>query len=209
MLVASTVAFAQPQDNDYYAARQTSYGVHLLGVVEGHHLEQGLTKMRAGNYYFAHGDFEFILRYFPNHPRALAHMSELCDLRWKDARCDVEEWFRKAVAINARAPQTFLAYGVHLQRSNRPQDAIEAYKRAIELDPLQGNAHYNLGLIYLEKKQYDAANRHAQLAYALAMPFPALRDKLMQAGQWRPMEAAELKRELSPTGKTPDAAPPK
>lgn len=38
--------------------------------------------------------------------------------------------------------------GVRLQRDDRPLAAARAYRRAIEKDPLAGNAHYNLGTVY-------------------------------------------------------------
>jgi len=208
LLVAAAGAAAQPQDNDYYKARLTKEGADLLRKVEGYHLKQGMDKMRAGSYAYAYGDFDFILRYFPNHPQGLALITELCDVRWKNDRCDSEARLRKAIELNPRAPQTYVVYGVHLQRLKRTAEAVESYKRAIELDPAAGNAHYNLGLIYLEQKEFELANRHAQLAYATGMPYPALRDRLTQAGQWKPMDADALKRELaSPAAKHSEASP--
>jgi tetratricopeptide (TPR) repeat protein len=152
--------------------------------------------MKMGSYGYALQDFEFILRYFPNHPRALALISELCDVKWQDLRCDSKTWFKKAIEVNPRASQTFLINGVHLHRLKQLPQAVESYKRAIELDPSSGNAHYNLALIYLEQGQYEPANRHAQFAYALGMPFPGLRDKLTKAQQWKPMDPEQIKREL-------------
>ena len=197
LLVAASTAGAQPQNNDYYKARLTKDGADLLRKVETFHLKQGMEKMQAGQYRSALGDFNFILRYFPNHPRGLALVAELCDVKWKDPHCETEERFGRAIALNPNAAQTYVVYGVHLQRLKRIPEAMESYKRAIALDPKDANAHYNLGLIYLEQKQFELANRHAQLAYAIGMPYPALRDKLTQAGQWKPLEAEVLKRELA------------
>ena len=201
LLAVTAMAWAQPQNNDYYKARLTKSGADLLRKVEGYHLKQGMDKMRNGSYAYAYADFDFILRYFPNHPRGLALITELCDVKWKDPRCSSEARVRNAIDINPDAAQTYVVYGVHLQRLKRIPEAIEAYKKGIALDPAEGNAHYNLGLIYLEQKQFEPANRHAQLAYALGMPYPALRDKLMQAGQWRPMDPEQIKRELASTGR--------
>lgn len=197
LLVTAAMAEAQPQDNDYHKARLTKDGADLLRKVETYHLKQGIDKMRKGSYSSAYGDLDFILRYFPNHPRGLALYSELCDIKWKNPRCETETRFRRAVDINPLAPQTYVVYGVHLQRLNRIPEATESYKRALALDPAAVNAHYNLGLIYLEHKQFELANRHAQLAYAIGMPYPALRDKLTEASQWKPMDAEEVKRELT------------
>ena len=145
LLVAASMAEAQPQDNDYHKARLTKDGTELLRKVETYHLKQGIDKMRKGGYSSAYGDFDFILRYFPNHPQGLALFSELCDVKWKNPRCDSEVRFRKAIEVNPRAPQTYVVYGVHLQRINRIPEATESYKRALALDPAAVNAHYNLG----------------------------------------------------------------
>lgn len=203
LLAAAATAQAQPQGNDYYQARSTKEGRSLLSRVEGYHLEQGVGKMHAGRYSYAYADFDFILRYFPNHPRGLALFAELCDVKWKNPRCDTEARLKNAIEINPRAPQTFIVYGMHLQRLNRVPEAIESYKRAAVLNPASAAAHYNLGLIYLEQKQFELANRHAQLAYSIGMPYPGLRDKLTQAGQWKAMDEDEIKRELA----SPDKAP--
>lgn len=203
VLAIASPANAQPQGNDYYRARSTAEMSTLLGNVEKFHIGPGLEKMQQGSHYYAYQDFEFVLRYFPNHPRGLALISELCDVRWKDARCDSDAWFRKALEVNPNAPQTYLVNGVHEHRLSRYPEAIESYKRAIVLDPRSGNAHYNLGLVYFEQKQFEPANRHAQIAYALGMPFPALRDRLTQAGQWKPLEPGELQRELAASEKSP------
>lgn len=188
---------------DYYGAHSTKDTAQLLVNVEKYHLGPAMEKMRSGSYFYAYQDIDFILRYFPNHPRGLALVSELCDVKWKDPRCDSTAWFNKAIAINSQASQTFLVNGVHLQRLNRLSEAADSYNRAIALDPTSGNAHYNLGLLYAEQKQYELANRHAQLAYALGMPFPGLRDKLTKAGQWKPIDPELLKREIAP----PETAP--
>jgi tetratricopeptide (TPR) repeat protein len=198
ILAFTATAEAQPQYNDYYKARTSKGGAALIRKVELYHLEPATTKMQAGKYQYALGDVEFILRYFPNHPRGLALISELCDVKWRNTRCDSESAMRMAIEINPNASATYVVNGVHLQRRGRVPEAIQSYQRAIALDPRSANAHYNLGLIYLEQKQFDLANHHAQLAYALGMPYPALRDKLVQAGQWKPIDAEALKRELSP-----------
>lgn len=205
LLFVATSGEAQ-QGADYYAARLTAHNTELLRKVENAHIPPATRKLQAGSYWYAIGDVEFILRYFPNHPYALALLSELCDVRWKVPRCDSEEWFRKAIAINPSAPQTFLANGVHLQRRSRLPEAIQSYKRAIALDPRLGNAHYNLALAYFDQRQYDLANRHAQLAYATGMSLPGLRDKLTQAGHWKPMPPEQIELELAP--RRPEAAAP-
>jgi hypothetical protein len=66
------------------------------------------------------------------------------------------------------------------------------------------NTHYNLGLAYLAQKQYQKANLHAQKAYQADFPYPALRDKLRQAGAWQPLPPSDPARSAS--DRVPDPA---
>lgn len=47
---------------------------------------------------------------------------------------------------------------------NAPNDARDAYRRAVELDPLYADAHTNLGRLLQEAGQLAAAEAHYQLA---------------------------------------------
>ncbi len=46
---------------------------------------------------------------------------------------------------------------LELSTRSRQDQAIEAYKRAIALDPVAHSAHYNIGLIYAEQKSWEQA----------------------------------------------------
>ncbi len=49
--------------------------------------------------------------------------------------------------------------------SRRAQDrAIEAYKRAIEIDPIAPSAHYNVGLIHAERQDWEQAEEWFEAA---------------------------------------------
>lgn len=54
-----------------------------------------------------------------------------------------------ALAQYPGEPELRLAYGIGLQRTGRLNEAIENYKLAIEADPTQAGAFYNLGLCYM------------------------------------------------------------
>jgi tetratricopeptide (TPR) repeat protein len=197
-------ALAQDANNEYYASR----GTKLLHTVEQYHLYPGEEKFRQRNFESAFGDFTFILKYFPNHPRALLLMVQLCS-EWKSPHCSLDTVFDNALAVKADAPGTYVVKGIYLHRIRRYADAIDNYRKALELDPDSVNAHYNAALTYLEMRQYDAANRHAQRAYALGAQLPGLRQRLQKAGHWDPAAVDAT----APTPRTdaatprPDAAP--
>jgi tetratricopeptide (TPR) repeat protein len=193
-------AMAQLDPNkphDYFAAR----GTDTLAVVEQYHLGPCQQHFRERDFPRAMSECNFILRIFPNHPTALLVETQVCD-EWKAGACLLDEVFERAVAINPKAPGTYVVQGIYLYRAKQYKSAIERFKTALELDPDNLNAHYNIALTYLDTKQYELANRHAQRAYALGTPPPGLRNRLQQAGQWKPLDSPP-----APSGSAATGAP--
>jgi tetratricopeptide (TPR) repeat protein len=172
--------------NDYYAARASSSANRVM-VVEQYHLGPGEQALHSRKYAKAFSEFTFILNIFPNHPKALSGMLQVCE-RWKSPQCRSEEFLAKAISINPNASGTYVVQGIHLHRTRQYPKAIESYQRALEIDPDSAYTHYNIGLTYLETKQYALANEHAQRAYALGASLPGLRKGLERVGQWKSTE---------------------
>ncbi len=188
---AGTVDFEK--ENDYYAAR----GSKRLEVVESYHLGpcQKLSRERA--WPRAMNECNFILNIFPNHPSALLVVAQICE-QWKSGVCQIEEKFERARSVNPTAPGTFVVQGIYLSRTKQYPGAIQSFERALELDADQVNAHYNLALTYIETKQFDLANAHAQRAYALGATLPGLRSRLKQAGHWNPVDPIAVRTNKNP-----------
>lgn len=174
--------------SDYYHALATGTGG--LEAVAQLHVRPGQEHFRGRRYELAFNEARFILKLFPNHPQGLVLLAQICE-QWRSPRCGVEEAFQTAIAVNPKASGTYTTQGIYLHRKHRYADAIASFKQALELDPDSLNANYSIGLAYLEMKQYELANQHAQRAYALGAPFPALRTKLQKAGYWKPIPAPE------------------
>lgn len=187
LLLISLTAYAQPTGNDYYAPRTGQNDIQLFKNVESYHLGPGRQKTVDGQYASALQEYEFILRYYTNHPQALTGLSELCQ-KWKSPVCDgvAEGWFQRAIERNPDASLSHVVQALHYHRKNRLDEAVKSYRRAIELAPNSVNAHYNLGLAYADLKQYDLANQHAQKSYSLGANLPGLRARLEKAGKWNP-----------------------
>ena len=64
--------------------------------------------------------------------------------------------------------------------------AIAQYKKALEINPNSVLGHYNLGLAFVDTKDYVEANLHAQRAYQGGMTLPGLRRQLEAANAWKP-----------------------
>jgi Tfp pilus assembly protein PilF len=178
------LVLAQATDNDYYTTADTT----LLRTVERYHVLPAEEKIRTKFYSAARSDIDFVLRYFPNHPKGLLLMAQLCTDHAMP-HCELDSVFEKAIALNPNVAGTYVTQGVYLHRVKRYREAIASYQRALAIDPDSINGHYNLALAYLETKQYDLANEEAQRAYALGAPLPGLRDRLKQSGRWKPVAA--------------------
>lgn len=183
-LLAPVVGIAAEGDQfayDYFGPKPAE----LVYAVEKHHLQVGIDKMHDGRLAYAFQDFDFILKRFPNHPKALALMAEVTTKMGKPGL--VEQYFAKAIEQFPNTAYTYLVYGMHLQKTGKIPAAIQNYKKAIEISPNIPEAHYNLGLAYVAEKRYELANAEANEAYDLGHPLPGLRRKLEQAGAWKPL----------------------
>ena len=179
--VATVEVHAQAPDNDYYAFR----GSTLLRTVEQYHLGPAEERLRLKHYPQARNEIAFILRFFPNHPRGLLLLGQLCD-EWKSPQCMIEGAYERAISVRPNEPTVYIVHGIYLHRNKRYGEAVSNYEKALELDPDSLNGHYNLALTLLDTQQFERANRHAQRAYALGATLPGLRDRLKKAGRWNP-----------------------
>jgi len=142
------------------------------------------------------GDLGYTLRVFPNHPRALLAMSRLA-IRDKvamprSAKITIDCYFDRAIRFRPDDFEVYLTYGIHLMRIGDAKGATVQFEKAAERNDAAANVHYNLGLAYVQTKDYDKALLHAQRAYALGFPLPGLRNQLEKAGKWQapPPDAA-------------------
>lgn len=181
LLPPGTTADQPARQFDYYA--QDAAARKRIRVVEQYHWERALDCMRSGHSTCAYKNLAFIVHWVPNHPYALGKLSELMI---KEGRPEVaEQHLDDALKFYPRA-STYVVYGIHAYRLKRYQAAIEKFQKALELAPDSAEVHYNLGLAYLAAGDHERANTHAQKAYGLGYPLPALREKLKTAGAWQP-----------------------
>jgi Tfp pilus assembly protein PilF len=171
----SLQAWAQTPEN-YFG----SYSPEHLSVVEKYHLQAMRDKLEWDNPKYAWDEVDFILRHFPNHPQALLVATELALRHGHRERA--ENYFRHAVSLYSNVPEVYLLYGIFLHKLDSLDEAILQYQRALELAPEYAEAHYNIGLAYLEKDNLPLATQHAKSAYALGYPLPGLRKKLRARG---------------------------
>lgn len=179
-----------------------------LAVVENFHFSRAVETLTKGMTGSLGGDIGYTLEHFPNHHRALASMAKL-GLRLKTtqptgARYTVSCFFERAIAFAPHDVTARMVYGSYLLSMGQDASALEQLDAASRLAPEHATTQYNLGLMYMKKKQYDKASVHAQKAYALGFPLPGLKNKLKAAGKWREPPSAPLTATAATAAK-PDA----
>ncbi len=166
-----------------------------LAIVENVHFTQDVEALRSGSTGQLGADLDYTLRASPNHARALIAVANLGRKLNSDqlpgAKFPVPCYFDRAIRFASDDPIPRLVYGTYLSRAGKNREAAEQLELAVKLDQANANIHYNLGLVYLDLKDYPKAREHAQRAYDLGFSLTGLRKRLEAAGQWAPTQPAE------------------
>jgi tetratricopeptide (TPR) repeat protein len=192
MLAVSAGAYAAP----YCGSLKTGFGpfdysqasTADLELVEAYHFTEDVEKLISGATGPLGGDLDYTLRVFPNHRRALAALARL-GLRDKTVRPSGTKWsvecyFERAMRFKPRDAGVRTIYGGYLFKLGRTDDALTQLTEAVQLEPDNGTANYNLGLIHFQKKNYEMAAVFAKKADSIGFPLPGLKSKLVEMGKW-------------------------
>lgn len=177
--------FAAADPRDYRTASAAA-----IQTVERRHFTDDVRMMRRGNTSnLLAADLSYTLRRFPNHHQALMTMGEYSRKVKQNpppgSDYPVECWFERAIRFVPDDAMVRTIYGLYLSKQNRPDQAVEQFQAALKLAGDNANVHYNLGLAYVDMKQYDKALESARTAYRLGFPLPGLKNKLQRAGVWQ------------------------
>jgi tetratricopeptide (TPR) repeat protein len=144
-----------------------------LSVVEKFHFSRAVETLTQGMTGSLGADIGYTLEHYPNHHRALASMAKL-GLRLKSAQPPGARYGQLLLRAGhrLRAAGRDGAHGVRqLPAGHGPgRPALEQLDAASRMAPDQATIQYNLGLMYVKKKEYEKASAHAQKAYALGFP---------------------------------------
>jgi len=184
-------SFCGKLENGYgpYDYSNSMHRTEKLPIVEAAHFSEKVEKLIDGESSWLGWDIDYTLRAFPNHYRALSAMARL-GLREKTAHVKtanytVECYFDRAIRFKPDDGMVRMIYGNYLLKlDGRPDDAFEQYHEAVRMQPENANINYNLGLMYMKKKEYEPAIVYAKKAYGLGFPLPGLRNQLMKKGKW-------------------------
>jgi predicted O-linked N-acetylglucosamine transferase (SPINDLY family) len=121
-----------------------------------------LTKHREGDVIGAEQCYRSILAVAPNHADTWHFLGVI--LHQKRQLKDALQHLETAISYRQDKAVYFNNYGVILQDAGRLNDAIIAFKRAVELDPSYTDAHANLAAAYLLKNDLVRAENALTIA---------------------------------------------
>lgn len=161
-----------------------------LVVVERFHFTPKVEALISGQTSVSVGsDLDYTLKASPNHHRALMAMARLAakqKLQQPDgATYAVECYFERALRFRPYDETARVIYATYLFKNRRDKEAEKQLQFASSTATTNAFAHYNIGLIYLERKNYEKALTEAHLAYGLGFLQPELRDQLKRRGKWK------------------------
>jgi Tfp pilus assembly protein PilF len=173
-----------------------------IKAVESAHFNTTVERLQGGVSGYLGGDLDYTLRAVPNHHRALLAMDRYAQRlgtnKVPNANFTIDCYYDRAVRFRPDDGTVRMLYGSFLGRNGKPQQAIAQLQEAEKILGDNPNLHYNMGLVYLDLKDYDKALTHAHRAYQLGFNLPGLRQRLQKAGKWREPQPAESSQAGSP-----------
>jgi hypothetical protein len=159
-----------------------------LPIVEQHHFTPAVEALIRGQEGYIGGDLDYILRAYPNHPRALVSMMRYAEKSKQDPpphmRYTVECWFERAIRFARDDVVVRMLYAQFLKNKNRISDAKDQLMVVLNYAGDNPFTHYNAGLIFFELGLYDQALQRAHTALALGLTRTELREALARVGKW-------------------------
>jgi tetratricopeptide (TPR) repeat protein len=73
--------------------------------------------------------------------------------QWTEA----EKHFKAVVALKSNLEEAYYNYGVVLTLQKRDAEAVDAFRRAIDVNPLYAQAHNNLGVLFERERRWEDA----------------------------------------------------
>jgi uncharacterized protein (TIGR02996 family) len=133
-------------------------------------------------------DISYTLRVFPNHPRALITMQRLADREKVDkpahAQWPMACYYQRAIQFQPKDTMPRMLYADYLAKRNQPAEATRQLDEVIRLADDNPFTHYNVGLIFLDMKNYERALVQAHRAEELGLPRTEIKDRLVAEGKW-------------------------
>lgn len=163
-----------------------------INLVERVHFTPGvetLTRPSTTMYGDMAGDIGYTLHVFPNHHRALMTLMRLGERdhseQPKGAKFTIECYFIRAVTFRPDDTVSRSLYALYLNKHSRKEEAIRQLDAAIEHAKENPLSEYNIGMVFLELREFDRALAQAHKASAMGIARTELEEALKRAGHWQ------------------------
>jgi tetratricopeptide (TPR) repeat protein len=131
------------------------------------HMERGIAAWKAGRLDEAIKEHEEAVRLQPTLAQAHANLIILYGHAKNGGAASAsaaEEHYRAVVALNSNLDEAHYNYGVLLMDLQRRDEAIDAFKQALLVNPHNASAHANLGLLLEMRQDIASAEEQYRLA---------------------------------------------
>ena len=168
-----------------------------FGIIDNWtHYNNGIKFLAAKNYDQAQGNFDYYLK----QPEMHRHMFGVAyfgrgllfkeigkyDRAIEEFGLAIENDLHPTVKVTDKS---YINIGTIYMENKAYQDAITAYTKAIESNPINGFAHYYLGLALFQIREYEKAEKESDEAKNLGVNFTALKEKLEKIKNLSPKES--------------------
>jgi len=155
-------------------------------LVEKIHFTADVESLRKGSTGSVEHDLDYTLMAFPNHHRALwayaknwierypevslSYRTELAKQGTPPPEC----YFIRAIKAVPGDPVVRMAFGVYLHKRDKLDLALEQYEAVEQMNDSYAELAYNMGLLYLERRDITKARTYSDKATALGYPLRGL-----------------------------------
>jgi len=183
-----------------------------IAFIESNHFLPQVQALTGGVSGTIGGELSFLLRHVPNHHKALLLLITYGErLKWVQPSGLIypyECWYERAIRWKPDDAVARMIYAMYLNKHSRTKDALVQLNSAAAVAGDSGFTHYNVGLVYLEMKEYDLALARAHTAQALGFERTELRDRLKAVGKWKEPAPASADTGAAPNDAAAPAAKP-
>ena len=157
-------------------------------LVENAHFTLGVESLtQTKSSYFA-DDIGYTLRVFPNHHRALISIQKLAEREKTDkpryAQWSVPCYFDRALRFQPSDRIVRMLFASYLVKNVRLDEATQQLDTVIRLAVDDPFTNFNVGLIFLDMKNYDRALIQAHRSSELGFMRAEIKDGLLAVGRW-------------------------
>lgn len=179
-----------PNFGPFDYSKRSSKSPENLTVVESYHFTPEVENLVRGNTdETPANDLDYTLVAWPNHHRALLSVinyqlkynSKLSKSR---PRKMPECYLQRAIHFSPEDAVSYSLYGYYLYKVGHLDTAAKYYEKAMELKPNNSKIAYSYGLLLIDLKRLEDANKYAKIAYSDKGAPQGLKNKLIKLGAW-------------------------